>query len=267
MASTLRLFANDNRVSTAVKYPSGTLYQVYPNKTNYPNESAWKASWETNVRPQLAVHEVFTVSDEPRRIRSSKMRLYHNGNRVSTAVATRGNTVLQVYPVKCQFASTDAWREHWVNQMKPTLTVKSEAPKTRAKNKTVNWHFHKMTDRQFLLPAGEYYIGDLCYVLSDDVYDNVFGGTGYESGLYQEKGTGRTFLVNGTAYGDGEYTGSDGNKFAVDAGIIGICPKSLMAKNDGGGHMYTFRKPVDCRLYDGEFTFSSGFTYLSINTN
>jgi hypothetical protein len=270
MSTTIRLFANDNRISTAVKYPSGSVFQVFPSKTNFSNENAWKSSWEASMRPQIAVHDTFTVQNNPRRPRINKMRLMLNGNRISTAVMS-GGSVLQVYPSKCTFASAQAWRDSWVNKMMPSITVKCDAPKSasmmRSKNKTVNWHFHKMTNRQFLLPAGEYYIGDLCYVLGDDVYDNVFGGTGYEAGLYQEKGTGRTFLVNNTAYGDGEYTGSDGNKFAVDAGIIGICPKSLMTKNDGGGHMYTFRKPVDCRLYDGEFTFTDGYSYISINTN
>jgi len=86
-------------------------------------------------------------------------------------------------------------------------------------------------------------------------------------GIYSEKSTGRTFLVNSTAWGDGEYPGSDGKKFAVDAGIIGICPESLMAKDDGGGHMYTFKTPVDCDFRGGRFRFfwDSG-SFLVIDT-
>ena len=211
------------------------------------------------------------------------MRLYINDNRISTAVKVKSGGLLQVYPVKKQFANEVDWQQHWAELTKPKIILRfgdgverSVAPAPapapappkpiEPKAKLEDWNFVQKDRIVATLPPGEYYIGDLCYVLGDDVYDNIFGGTGYESGIYTEKATGRTFLVNSTAWGDGEYPGSDGKKFAVDAGIIGICPKSLMTKDDGGGHMYTFTQPVNCRFSAGRFFFESGYKYLVVDT-
>ena len=64
---------------------------------------------------------------------------------------------------------------------------------------------------------GRYFIGDICYALPDDVYDKVWGDRyNYENGSYN------TFAVHGTAYGDGNYWGTDGVSYSVDAGVLGI---------------------------------------------
>jgi hypothetical protein len=207
------------------------------------------------------------------------MRLYVNDNRVSTAVKVKSGAILQVYPNKRQFTTDVEWKQFWENELKPKLVMRfgdsettpapapAPAPPKPAKAKLSDWSFVKKDRIIALLSPGEYYIGDLCYVLGDNIYDNIFGGTGYEMGIYTEKATGRTFLVNSTAYGDGCYRGDDGNEFCVDAGIIGICSKSLMAKDDGGGHIYTFRRGVECRLRGGRFSFTDGSTGVEIRTD
>lgn len=220
---------------------------------------------------------------------SSTLRLFVNDNRISTAVTIKSGGLLQVYPVKMNFTNEAQWRTHWENELKPKITIKAEEPKpTPAVDapKKPSWqarlglgkHAPKkasLSDWTFksspgsiacTLPAGDYYIGDLCYVLGDDIYDNIFGGFGYESGVYTEKATGRSFVVDGTAYGDGVYPSSDGKKFMVDAGIIGICPTSLMAKNDGGGHIYKFKDEVKCHFANGRYIFNSGPSQLVIDT-
>ena len=64
---------------------------------------------------------------------------------------------------------------------------------------------------------GTYFIGDICYALPEEIYDEVWGDKyGYENGSYEG------FAVHGTAYGDGCYLGSDGISYAVDAGVIGV---------------------------------------------
>jgi len=71
--------------------------------------------------------------------------------------------------------------------------------------------------------AGTYFIGDISYILSRADYDKwiesnfetVFSIRGFE------------LVVDGTAYGDGNYKASTDEKFPVDAGIIGIVPKEL----------------------------------------
>lgn len=64
---------------------------------------------------------------------------------------------------------------------------------------------------------GRYFIGDICYALPEDLYNQIWGEQyGYVDGAFQ------LFAAHRTAYGDGCYSGSDGNEYAVDAGNIGI---------------------------------------------
>lgn len=159
--------------------------------------------------------------------------------------------------------SVEAWEIACGIRNPPTISsTPTSTASSRAFNKN-DWKYS--TEKRINAPAGKYYIGDLCYVLSNDVYDKVFGGAGYESGLYTGPDN-QFFLVDGTAYGDGAYRSSDGKEFGVDAGIIGICPVSLMAKDDGGGHIYEFEEPVKCVFKNGIFTFTSGYTSITINT-
>jgi hypothetical protein len=75
-------------------------------------------------------------------------------------------------------------------------------------------------DGSFTLPAGKYYIGDLCYAekLSDVWNDFCIMFFSQPHGVV----AGIEFFAAGTAYGDGEYAGSNGFGFPVDAGLIGI---------------------------------------------
>ena len=116
------------------------------------------------------------------------------------------------------------------------------------------------------LPAGRYYIGDLCYALKDTIYHGVFGENGYKSGHY--KIVAGEFLVDRTAYGDGSYTGSNDFAYGVDAGIIGIASMSVCNSEEHvyGGTLHTFTEPVECVFRSGLFTFKSASWYLEIDT-
>ncbi len=74
------------------------------------------------------------------------------------------------------------------------------------------------------MPAGKYYIGDLCYVMTDDEWlefcDITIKGTQCIDGEFQLK-DGRRFATYGTAYGDGVYHDQYGHSYSVDAGLIG----------------------------------------------
>lgn len=74
-----------------------------------------------------------------------------------------------------------------------------------------------------ILPAGKYYIGDLCYVLGDmwdEVCHLIFDGE--TEGKLLELKSGTKFVYFHTAYGDGTYRDSTGEyEFSVDAGLIG----------------------------------------------
>jgi len=74
------------------------------------------------------------------------------------------------------------------------------------------------------MPAGRYYIGDLCYVMDDDEWDQfckiTIKGDECLDGEF-EMPDGRRFATYGTKWGDGEYQDNCGNSYGVDAGLIG----------------------------------------------
>ena len=72
-----------------------------------------------------------------------------------------------------------------------------------------------------VFPAGEYYIGDFCYLLDNEDYDEIVCSFLYDGDPYQYKKF--NFLFGGTAHGDGQYSDNQGNScYSVDSGTIGI---------------------------------------------
>lgn len=214
---------------------------------------------------------------------STTFRFFVNNKRMSTAVRVKEGYILQVYPMKRRFADEGDWQAWWTLICKPSIRVEGpSAPppspvvsllasipvrhrKPMPSVKESDWSHRECST--FTAPPGTYYIGDLCYVLSDPVYETIFGGLGgYDNGLYKETRSDRFFFLSNTAYGDGIYCDNEGREYTVDAGIIGICPSSLMFKNDGGGQMHTFSDAVVCKSKNGIFTFTSGLTTITINT-
>ena len=74
-----------------------------------------------------------------------------------------------------------------------------------------------------MMPAGKYYVGDLCYVMHPE-WDEFCSITIKEhtclDGEFNLK-DGRRFATFGTKWGDGEYRDQFGNRYGVDAGLIG----------------------------------------------
>lgn len=123
------------------------------------------------------------------------------------------------------------------------------------------------------LPAGEFYVGDLCYVLHaewDEVCDLLFAGRddhGCNQGLFTLK-DGRKFVMFNTAHGDGMYFDNRGRQYSVDAGSIGCILSSDIdlehEDNDtDGGQIYKFTQAFNCECEDGMMRFSN----LQIDTN
>lgn len=76
------------------------------------------------------------------------------------------------------------------------------------------------------MPAGKYYVGDLCYVLHDewDEVCEIMFNTPDPHGVLDGEFTlkdGRRFAVYSTMYGDGVYYDNYGREYGVDAGCIG----------------------------------------------
>ena len=78
------------------------------------------------------------------------------------------------------------------------------------------------------LPAGTYYVGDLCYVVPDadwpEFCDRMFpGDDSYVIGVFEDR-EGINYASFGTKYGDGEYVDNRGARYGVDSGSIGCIP-------------------------------------------
>lgn len=75
-----------------------------------------------------------------------------------------------------------------------------------------------------MMPAGKYYVGDLCYVMTDAEWDQfcsiTIKGNRCLDGEF-EMPDGRKFATYGTAWGDGCYRDQKRNEYSVDAGLIG----------------------------------------------
>ena len=84
------------------------------------------------------------------------------------------------------------------------------------------------------MPAGTYYVGDLCYVMSDEEWDEVCSITIKDNkcieGEFNLK-DGRRFALYGTAWGDGLYNDQYGHSYSVDSGTIGCILESDIKEN------------------------------------
>lgn len=102
-----------------------------------------------------------------------------------------------------------------------------------------------------MMQAGKYYVGDLCYVMTDTEWDEVCSLTiDYKNnkcldGEFNLK-DGRRFATYGTAWGDGSYEDQYGNEYGVDAGLIGcIRVEDIHPDKQSGldelGALFTFK--------------------------
>lgn len=124
-----------------------------------------------------------------------------------------------------------------------------------------------------ILPAGTYWVGDPCYCVPDDHWDDLLnvsdffgcGGFGTRNtlpkGVYNFRGV--PILAFNTAYGDGVYEDDEGRKYPVDAGLIGAVPVSYAKSNPFGCHKMTFIVPTKVSNVDGVITIGD----IVINTN
>ena len=117
-----------------------------------------------------------------------------------------------------------------------------------------------------MMPAGKYYVGDLCYVMHDE-WDEAcslfFQGRkdhGCNEGEFNLR-DGRRFVSYSTKWGDGSYKDQLGQVYGVDAGLIG-CIKlddiDLTCESNfiRGGQIVEFDAPFHCsggrtREWDG----------------
>ena len=126
---------------------------------------------------------------------------------------------------------------------------------------------NKMTEKHFFKP-GEYWIGDPCYAVKDENWNELCDNTGcfglelekfppnWQSGLF--KYNDQLCFTYKTKYGDGTYYDNKGNEYGVDAGLIGIMPIECC---DGdsmyGGVKHNFYGEFQVWENNGKFYFGS----------
>jgi len=77
-----------------------------------------------------------------------------------------------------------------------------------------------------MMPAGKYYVGDLCYVFSDEEWQEICSLIFPNKNSRMVEGcltlkSGKQFVIYSTKYGDGTYEDQAGNEYSVDSGTIG----------------------------------------------
>jgi len=126
------------------------------------------------------------------------------------------------------------------------------------------------------MPAGTYYVGDLCYVMHPewDEFCDITSGTGdlcyvVYDGEFALK-DGRRFASYSTMYGDGMYRSNIGTDHSVDAGLIGCIRledikdhQATVACMKDFGAIVTFDAPFETSESNGVIRFG----HVEINTD
>lgn len=109
---------------------------------------------------------------------------------------------------------------------------------------------------------GKYYVGDLCYVLGDrwdefcelTIKPSDKGMECLDGGFIMKDGT--RFWQHCTMYGDGTYRDTQGRKYAVDAGLIGVVSVDQIDKEPSyleGGQIIEFKNSFEPYYKEGVF--------------
>jgi hypothetical protein len=112
------------------------------------------------------------------------------------------------------------------------------------------------------MPAGKYYVGDLCYVIGDEwqqVCSLIIQGEKLVDGEF-ELPDGRRFAIYSTRWGDGEYYDQYGHTYSVDAGSIGCILMSDIRANKYDnlldlGAILEFTEPFETGSQGGQLKF------------
>lgn len=120
-----------------------------------------------------------------------------------------------------------------------------------------------MSTTAFTMPAGRYYVGDLCYVMHpqwDEFCDKSLANEGL---VVLDNGV-RTAQF-GTMYGDGCYQDESGRDYGVDSGLIGCIRVEDISDESAdldGGNIIEFASDFECSEDDGVMYFG----HIRINT-
>ena len=149
-------------------------------------------------------------------------------------------------------------------KMSHEASVKKEEVKKPEENPD-DWEKVPGAQEWFHVPAGTYYVGDLCYEMKDELYDDIWGKKfGYAEGLYRRKSDGAVFGMFGTG-GDGAWKDDYGKEYTVDAGILGVASVAL-CKGEETDNYEDFNNTTECwhgQNEDDKEVFAFGHVCLS----
>ena len=113
-----------------------------------------------------------------------------------------------------------------------------------------------------IMKAGEYYIGDSCYVLKEGQHPGFDWANDFCEKFFEEDGgkfevLGKEVVAFSTSYGDDCYLSNVGFEFPVDAGLIGCTPADLWkgVEEPFGCLKVSFKEDFVCYEDDGYIVF------------
>lgn len=109
------------------------------------------------------------------------------------------------------------------------------------------------------VPAGAYFLGDPCYAVPGELWDELLASCDFFNAPIGSVKS-HQVLAFSTAFGDGDYVGSDGISYGVDSGLIGLTPLALVPECERErlatlGSVVEFAAPVRCTWRDGLMAF------------
>jgi hypothetical protein len=125
-----------------------------------------------------------------------------------------------------------------------------------------DWECVGNVNKSFKLPPGRYYIGDLCYAMKDEVYQDIWCSKfGTDEGIYKNI-HGAHFAMAATEFGDGMFVSDYGKDYPVDSGCIGIAHESLCIPGKEEDNMWVFEREVQCNFNGRTYNFGPDGPYI-----
>jgi hypothetical protein len=123
---------------------------------------------------------------------------------------------------------------------------------------------HPITNMADVLPPGNYYVGDLCYVFDDKRWDQMCDAMGHkdctietdnDADCYKMPDDGMVFYMLRTD-ADGTYEDTDGYSYPVDSASLGCVHEKYIQRMAKCGRIIEFPEPFTCSIDDeGSFSF------------
>lgn len=108
------------------------------------------------------------------------------------------------------------------------------------------------------LKAGEYWVGDLCYVMHGE-WTEVCGTAFKDDTPVKFLKNGVPFSIQRTACGDGSYTDNHQNDYCVDSGTLGCIETKNITDHPRNdlylGHVHEFESDFEVKIHNGRIRF------------